>query len=62
MLEVIDEEADRLDHFIEGLMELARIEAGDMQLRRQWGSVEEIINAALNRAAPLTRNHRVRAT
>lgn len=59
MLEVIDEEADRLDHFIEGLMELARIEAGDIQLRRQWGSVEEIITAALNRAAPLTRNHRV---
>src|SRR5258706_1876216 len=29
MLEVIDEEADRLDRFIGGLMELARIEAGE---------------------------------
>lgn len=59
MLEVINEEADRLDRFIEGLMELARIEAGEMQLRKQWGSVEEIIQAALKRAAPLTRQHRM---
>jgi two-component system sensor histidine kinase KdpD len=32
MLEVIDEEADRLDRFIEGLMELARIEGRLMRL------------------------------
>ncbi|HZE70262.1 MAG TPA: ATP-binding protein [Pyrinomonadaceae bacterium] len=59
MLEVIDEETDRLDRFIEGLMELARIEAGDMKLRRQWGSVEEITRTAVKRAALLTRDHQV---
>ena len=59
MLEVIDEESDRLDRFIEGLMELARIDAGEMQLRKHWASVEEIITAALNRAKPLTRQHRM---
>ena len=59
MLDVINEEADRLDRFIEGLMELARIEAGEIQLRKQWGSVEEIIQAALKRAVPLTRRHRM---
>lgn len=59
MLEVIDEEADRLNRFIEGLVELARIEAGEMQLRRHWGSIEEIIKAALERAASLTREHRI---
>lgn len=59
MLEVIDEETDRLNHFIEGLMELARIEAGEMRLRRRWGSVEEIVTTALERAAPLTRNHQI---
>ena len=37
MLEVIDEEADRLNRFIEGMVELARIEAGEMRLRRRWG-------------------------
>lgn len=59
MLEVIDEECDRLNLFVEGLVELARIEAGEMHLRRGWGSVEEIITAALKRAEPRTRNHRV---
>lgn len=59
MLEVIDEEADRLDRFIEDLMALARIEAGEMQLRREWGSLEEIVTAAMKRASPLTRNHHI---
>jgi two-component system sensor histidine kinase KdpD len=60
MLEVIDEETDRLNHFIEGLVELARIEAGEMHLRRRWGSVEEIVTTALERAATLTRAHVIR--
>jgi K+-sensing histidine kinase KdpD len=60
MLEVIDEETDRLNRFIEGLMELARIEAGEMHLRRRWGSIEEIVTTALERAAPLICNHKIR--
>ena len=59
MLEVINEETDRLNRFIEGLMELARIEAGEMHLRRRWGSVKEIVTMVLERAAPLTREHRI---
>jgi two-component system sensor histidine kinase KdpD len=59
MLEVINEEADRLDRFIEGLMELARIEAGEMQLRRRWSSLNEIVMAAMKRAEPRTRGHRI---
>jgi two-component system sensor histidine kinase KdpD len=30
-----------------------------MRLRQRWGSVEEIVSAALERAAPLTRGHEV---
>ena len=59
MMEVIDEESDRLSRFINGLIELARIEAGELQLRRRWGAVDEIVSAALSRAEPITRNHRV---
>jgi two-component system sensor histidine kinase KdpD len=59
MLDVINEEADRLDHFIEGLMDLARIKAGEMHLRRNLASIEEIVDAALSRAAPRTRQHRL---
>ncbi len=59
MLEVIDEESDRLNRFIGGLIELARIEAGELQLRRRWGAVDEIVSIALNRAKLLTKDHRV---
>ena len=61
MLEIINEESDRLDHFIAGLTDLARIEAGEMQLRRSWNSMDEIVNAALKRAAPRLRSHRLEA-
>ena len=60
MLEVIDEESDRLNRFVEGLIELARIEAGELRLRLRWGAVDEVVAAALARAEPLTRNHRIK--
>jgi two-component system sensor histidine kinase KdpD len=59
MMEVIDQETDRLTRFISGLIELARIEAGQLQLRRRWGAVEEIVSNALSRAEPITRDHRI---
>jgi two-component system sensor histidine kinase KdpD len=59
LLQVIDEEADRLDRFIEGLTKLARIDAGEMYLRRQLCSIDEIITAALKRAEPRTRGHQI---
>jgi len=57
MLQVIDEESDRLNRFISGLIELARIDAGELQLRRQWGAIDEIVSTALTRAQPLTKDH-----
>lgn len=59
MMEVIDEESDRLNRFIGGLIELARIEAGEMHLRRRWGTIDEITSAALQRAESITRDHHV---
>lgn len=59
MLEVIDEETDRLDRFTGSLMELARIEAGELQLRRRSGPLDGIIVAAMKRAEPRTRDHRI---
>lgn len=59
MLEVIDEESDRLNRFISGLIDLARIDAGELQLRRQWGVIDEIVSTALARAQPLMLGHEV---
>jgi K+-sensing histidine kinase KdpD len=59
MLSVITHAADRLDRFIEGIVDLARIEADDMKLYRRWGAVDDIIDAALAQAEPLTRHHQI---
>ena len=60
MLEIIDQESDRLNRFISDLIDLARIEAGELRLRRRWGAVDEIISTALARAKSLTTNHHLR--
>lgn len=59
MLRVITQEVDRLDHFIEGIIDLARIEAGGLRLRRNWDDMDEIIEAALARAEQLTGQHEI---
>jgi K+-sensing histidine kinase KdpD len=59
LLEIIEEECDRLNRFVEGLIELARIEAGELQLRRRWANVEEMISSALARARKLVGHHKV---
>jgi two-component system sensor histidine kinase KdpD len=59
MLEIIDEESDRLNRFIGGLIELARIEAGELGLRRRWGPIDEMVSAAVLRAKPVTEGHMV---
>ena len=59
LLNVITNEADKLDRFVEGIVDLARIEAGELELFRNWGAVDEIIEAALARAESLTGKHRV---
>jgi two-component system sensor histidine kinase KdpD len=58
--EIINEETDRLNHFIEGMVELARIEAGELNLRQTWSEVNEIIQAALIRAEPLLENYQIK--
>ncbi len=58
-LDIINEETDRLNQFIEGMVELAQIEAGSVGLRRSWSDVPEIIEAALYRAENLLRNRHI---
>jgi len=49
-LEIINEETDRLNAFIEGMVGLAKIEAGALHIRKTWSETEEIINNAVERA------------
>lgn len=59
LLEIIDEEPDRLDRFIGGLIELARIEAGELHLRRRWGALDDIVSTTLTRAETFLHERRV---
>jgi two-component system sensor histidine kinase KdpD len=59
MLEVINEETDRLNRLVEGLIDIARIETGEMQLRFREEQIEEIIQTAIEMAQPIIRHHRI---
>jgi K+-sensing histidine kinase KdpD len=39
---------------------MARIEAGELGLRRRWGPIDEMVSAAIVRAEPVTQRHFVR--
>lgn len=56
-LDIINEEADRLNKFIEGMVALARVETGSATASDVRLNVEETIAAALDRAEPLLREH-----
>jgi two-component system sensor histidine kinase KdpD len=60
LLEVINEEADRLNRQIESLVDLARVEAGELSVRPTWRTLEEVVSAAIERAAPLLEKHQVK--
>jgi two-component system sensor histidine kinase KdpD len=42
-------EADRLDRLLKNLLDMMRIEAGAVQLTKEWHSVDEVVGAALTR-------------
>ena len=58
-LDIINEETDRLNGFIEGMMELARLEAGDLNGEAGLSNIEDIIHNALKRSENLLADHRV---
>ena len=59
LLEIINEETDNLNKFVESMVELARLEAGEFNLRKTSSEVEEIFQNALQRAEKLTATHTI---
>ena len=58
LLEIIDEETDRLNGFIEGMVGLAQVESKALHLRTSWTSIQDLFNTALTRASNvLDSNH-----
>lgn len=59
-LEIINEETDRLNNFIESMVGLAKIEAGAADLQKSLSAVEEIIGNAIDRAKNRLSSHEVK--
>ena len=55
----IAEEARRMSALVNNLLEMARIESGEVKLRRQWHPFEEVVGSALKAAQPALADHRV---
>jgi len=56
-LDIINEETDRLNGFIEGMVQLARVEAGSANASGTMSSIEEIVTIALERAEVVIADH-----
>ena len=58
-LEIIDEETDRLNQFIENVVGLAKVEAKALSLRKRSTEIEEIVANALERAKIQLKNFKI---
>jgi two-component system sensor histidine kinase KdpD len=61
-LNIVNEETDRLNRFIEGMVGLAQLEAGTSPTKTSLATLDEILPIALERAASLPGNHIVRVS
>jgi two-component system sensor histidine kinase KdpD len=52
-------EADRLDRLLKNLLDMMRIDAGAVQLSKEWHTVDEVVGAALARLEGRLRDHTV---
>lgn len=58
-LQIIDEETDRLNDFIEGMVGIAKIEAGAVDVNTTPSLIEEIVTNAMDRARSQLADHKV---
>ncbi len=57
--QAIAEEARRMNALVNNLLDMARIQSGEVKLRRQWVPFEEVAGSALNSAQSALVRHRV---
>lgn len=59
LLEIVDQETDRLNGLVEDLVGAARVASESMTLNRSWIAPEDVIADAVARATPRLRGHRI---
>jgi two-component system, OmpR family, sensor histidine kinase KdpD len=57
--EAIKDEARRMSTLVSNLLDMARIESGEVKLNLQWQPLEEVVGSALNAARGMLKQHLV---
>jgi len=57
--EAIQDEARRMSTLVSNLLDMARIESGEVKLNLQWQPLEEVVGAALNATQSMLKQHLV---
>jgi len=57
--EAIQDEARRMSTLVSNLLDMARIESGEVKLNLQWQPLEEVVGAALNATQSMLKEHLV---
>jgi two-component system, OmpR family, sensor histidine kinase KdpD len=55
--EAIQDEARRMSTLVSNLLDMARIESGEVKLNLQWQPVEEVVGSALNATQGMLKHH-----
>lgn len=58
-LSIIDEQSHRLSQVVNNLLEMARIEAGELKLNKTWTDVSELFTNSLQRCAIALHEHKI---
>jgi two-component system sensor histidine kinase KdpD len=59
LAESIFEESERLNRLVANLLDMTRLEAGALQLRREWHLIEDVVGVVLNRLSRQLQNYKI---
>jgi two-component system sensor histidine kinase KdpD len=62
LAEAMHEQAVRMSNLVNNLLDMARLQAGEIQLNRQWHVLEEIVGSALRSLRHATAKHNIKAS
>jgi len=51
--------AERLKRLVENLLDITRLESGILKLKKEWHSINDLINSALNKIKAESSNHKI---
>jgi two-component system sensor histidine kinase KdpD len=59
LLESVLQESQRLDRYIQNLLDMTRLGQGEFELDRDWAAFEDMLSVVLKRIRPLLRQHTI---